>query len=96
MTGNQKGEDPSNPLASGDNIADYEGGRPTIATYSNKPKFRINEWVYVSSSGQRGLRGPYLIAQVLTNYQPPKYILCHEDGSTANEGVEVDEPALRN
>ena len=96
-----------------DNIADHEGGRPTIATYSNvhktilyqtkallmpqkKPKFRINEWVYVSSSGQRGLRGPYLVAQVLTNYQPPKYILCHEDGSTANEGVEVDEPALRN
>lgn len=61
-----------------------------------KPKFRINEWVYVSSPGQRGLRGPYLVAQALTNYQPPKYMLCHEDGSTANEGVEVDESALAN
>jgi len=54
-------------------------------------QFRVGDWVYLSMPGERGMRGPYLVASVP---QSGRYTLSLEDGEPVESGTEVDEQNL--
>lgn len=58
-------------------------------------KHRISEKVYLAVPGSSAPEGPYLVATVLSEYEPPRYTLCLDNGDTVHGGRAFEESTLR-
>ncbi|KAK6062396.1 hypothetical protein SCUP234_07304 [Seiridium cupressi] len=66
-----------------------ENGKGKVTRTQSRSMFRVGDHVYLIVAGVR--EGPYKIETVP---QAGRYTLCLEDGTSAKDGEEVEEPSL--
>ncbi|KAI1776944.1 hypothetical protein F4818DRAFT_412367 [Hypoxylon cercidicola] len=77
-----------------DILYDGDGGRPRVKKPSKqkKSKYRQDQSVYWLVSGGTQREGPYVIESVISQ---KKYTLCTSDGTSVNNGDEVEDKDLQ-
>ncbi|KAI0549269.1 hypothetical protein F4679DRAFT_547368 [Xylaria curta] len=67
--------------------------KPYVATYIQRPSFRVGDQVYLlkTSGGSVSRHGPYLVASV---HPPERFTICSGDGRTVENGQPIETARL--